>query len=91
MEIVTIEKKTFETMLETINTLSDKLAALQRKCDGKRLDDWLSGEDVCERLRISQRTLQTLRDRRVIGYAQMNRKFYYKTDDVKSALSLIND
>lgn len=88
MEIVTVERKTFETMLETINSLSDKLAALQRNCDGKRLEEWLSGEEVCKRLRISQRTLQTLRDQRVIGYAQMNRKFYYKADDVRTVLHI---
>jgi len=91
MEIVTVDRKTFETMLDMIHSLSDKLAILQRRCDGKRLEEWLSGEDVCKRLRISQRTLQALRGARRIGYTQMNRKFYYKTLDVRSVIPMVGD
>ena len=34
MEIVSIEKKTFEMMLASFNALSEKVAALRRKSDG---------------------------------------------------------
>ena len=68
MEIVSIEKKTFEMMLASFNALSEKVAALRRKSDGGRLERWLTGEEVCGQLRISPRTLQSLRDRRLIGY-----------------------
>ena len=61
MEIVSIEKKTFEMMLASFNALSEKVAALKRKNDGGRLERWLTGEEVCGQLRISPRTLQTLR------------------------------
>ena len=75
MEIVSIEKKTFEMMLASFNALSEKVAALRRKSDGGRLERWLTGEEVCGQLRISPRTLQSLRDRRLIGYSQINRRF----------------
>ena len=61
MEIVSIEKKTFEMMVASFNALSEKVAALRRKSDGGRLERWLTGEEVCGQLRISPRTLQTLR------------------------------
>ena len=67
MEIVSIEKKTFEMMLASFNALSEKVAALRRKSDGGRLERWLTGEEVCGQLRISPRTLQSLRDRRLIA------------------------
>ena len=70
MEIVSIEKKTFEMMVASFNALSEKVAALRRKSDGGRLERWLTGEEVCGQLRISPRTLQTLRDKRLIGYSQ---------------------
>lgn len=89
METVSIEKKTFERMLATFNALSEKVAALQRKSDGKRLDRWLTGEEVCGQLRISPRTLQALRDKRLIGFSQINRKFYYKPEEVKRLIPLI--
>ena len=47
------------------------------------------GEEVCGQLRISPRTLQTLRDRRLIGYSQINRRFYYKPEEVKRLIPLI--
>ena len=46
MEIVSIEKKTFEMMLASFNALSEKVAALRRKSDGGRLERWLTGEEV---------------------------------------------
>ena len=35
MEIVSIEKKTFEMMVASFNALSEKVAALRRKSDGR--------------------------------------------------------
>ena len=89
MEIVSIEKKTFEMMVASFNALSEKVAALRRKSDGGRLERWLTGEEVCGQLRISPRTLQTLRDKRLIGYSQINRRFYYKPEEVRRLIPLI--
>ena len=69
MEIVSIEKKTFEMMVASFNALSEKVAALRRKSDGGRL--------------------QTLRDKRLIGYSQINRRFYYKPEEVRRLIPLI--
>ena len=92
-------------MVATFGALSEKVAALRRKSDTGRMERWLTGEDVCGELRISrrtlqtvrdrrligysQRTLQTLRDRRLIGYSQINRRFYYKPEEVKRLIPLI--
>ena len=74
MEIVSIEKKTFEMMVAAFGALSEKVAALRRKSDTGRMERWLTGEEVCGQLRISPRTLQTLRDRRLIGYSQIKHR-----------------
>ena len=84
MEIVSIEKKTFEMMLASFNVLSEKVAALRRKSDGGRLERWMDGADVCEKLGISKRTLQTYRDRGLLPYSQINHKIYYRTEDVEA-------
>lgn len=89
MEIVSIEKKTFEMMVAAFGALSEKIAALRRKSDSGRMEKWLTGEEVCGQLRISLRTLQTLRDRRLIGYSQMNRRFYYRPEEVRRLIPLI--
>lgn len=88
MEIVIIEKKTFEALLSGVGTLTEKVNTLYRRCGDRKMNKWLDGEDVCRLLHISQRTLQTLRDNRLIGFSQINRKFYYKPDEVERLLPL---
>ena len=56
----------------------------------KKLGDWLDNQDVCQMLNISPRTLQTLRDNGTLAYSQINHKVYYKPEDVKGILSLVN-
>ena len=90
MEIVIIEKETFEALLSGIATLTEKVNVLARKCDDRHLSKWLDGEDVCRMLRISPRTLQTLRDNRLIGHSRFNRKFYYKPEEVARLLPVID-
>ena len=75
-------------MVATFGALSEKVAALRRKSDTGRMERWLTGEEVCGQLRISPRTLQTLRDRRLIGYSQINRRFYYKPEEVRRLIPL---
>ena len=52
----------------------------------KRTAGWLDHQDVCLKLKISKRTLQTLRDNRIIGCTQIGRKFYYKPEEVERLL-----
>lgn len=46
--------------------------------------NWMDGADVCEKLGISKRTLQTYRDRGLLPYSQINHKIYYRTEDVEA-------
>lgn len=47
---------------------------------------WLTTEDVCHLLRISKRTLQSYRDKRILPFAQIGRKIYYKATDIDDYL-----
>lgn len=90
MEIVILEKKTFEALLTEVQTLTAKVGALYHRCNDRKMNNWLDGEDVCRLLHISQRTLQTLRDNRLIGCSQINRKFYYKPQEIERLLPVID-
>ena len=83
MEVITIEKKAFEALLAETNSLIRQVELLSQKCQDKRLQKWLTGEDVCAILKISQRTLQTMRSKHKICYAQLGRKFYYRPEEVE--------
>ena len=86
MEIVIIEKKNFEALLFGAETLTGKVYALCRHCSDQHACKWRDCEQVCRLLRISPRTLQTLRDNRIIGCTQIGRKFYYKPEEVERLL-----
>ena len=51
--------------------------------------DWLDNQDVCQMLNISPRTLQMLRDNGTLSYSQINRKVYYKPEDVERILHVV--
>ncbi len=45
---------------------------------------WIDGQDVMLALKISKRTLQSLRDAGIIPHSRINGKFYYKVEIVKN-------
>jgi len=47
---------------------------------------YLSGEEVMEYLHVSPRTLQTLRDNRIIGYTAIGGKLLYPEDELEKVL-----
>jgi excisionase family DNA binding protein len=47
---------------------------------------WMTGEQVCQILGISKRTLQTYRDQKTLPFSQIGRKIYYKAYDIDEFL-----
>ncbi|RHD53439.1 helix-turn-helix domain-containing protein [Phocaeicola plebeius] len=88
MEIISIEGRTYEAIMERFEQIVRKVDALCEQGGGKELKKWLDGQDVCAILNISKRTLQSLRDSGKLSYTQINRMMYYKPEDVER---LIND
>lgn len=86
MEIINIDKNTFDEIKSRLQNFRQKVNALCKNKRNKKLDEWLDNQDVCLRLNISPRTLQTLRDTRRIGFSKINHKIYYKTKDVEKFL-----
>ena len=84
MDIVAIEKKTFQLMKDKIEAFSNQIHELCGKY--KRKDEWLDNQDVCQLLKISKRTLQTYRDNGTLTYSQIGYKCYYKKEDVEKLI-----
>lgn len=51
------------------------------------LEDWLTGDDVQKILKISERTLQTLRSNGTLAYSKLNGKLYYRRQDLQNLLA----
>ena len=91
IEIVNIEKKTYEKFVEQFESFVKKMTEMGNRGTDKRLGEWLDNDDVCRILRISQRTLQTLRDNGTLAYSQISHKTYYKPEDVESVMNIVKD
>lgn len=92
-EIILIEKKVFEKLIEKIELLSIKVTFMHKRDINKRLNEYLDAEQVCNILNIKPRTLQTYRDTGRIEFTQIAHKIYYRVSDVERFLksNMINN
>ena len=89
MEVVSIERSTYEELLTSFNSFVAQMRAMADRGTDKKLGNWIDNQDVCQMLNISPRSLQTLRDNGTLAYSQINRKVYYKPEDVESILYVV--
>ena len=91
MEVISIERSTYEELLTGFNSFVAQMRAMADRGTDKKLGEWLDNQDVCQMLNVSPRTLQTLRDNGTLAYSQINRKVYYKPEDVECILHVVAD
>ncbi|WP_255490613.1 helix-turn-helix domain-containing protein [Dysgonomonas sp. 511] len=72
MEIIAIEKKTYEQVKQRFEDFSRQVRNLCRENQDK--EKWLGNDDVCGLLQTSKRTLQSYRDNGILPYSQIGRK-----------------
>ena len=53
MDLIYIERTTFESMMEQLDNLVEKVDKLAQEKEEKRLSGHFDGQDVCQLLRIS--------------------------------------
>ena len=87
MEVVIIERKAFEALMADVSSLTEKVSRLCGRESDRRMAKWMDNEEVCRLLRLSPRTLQTMRDKGLIACSQIGKKFYYRREDVKSLVT----
>lgn len=85
MEVVTIEKSTFEDIQGEVNEAISAAEKLLCKFKPER-PQWLDHENVCIMLNISKRTLQNYKDQGILPYTRIYRKSYFKLSDVEILL-----
>ena len=83
MEIISFEKRTFEEIAAKLDRFVQRVESLCREHGGKKTGEWMDNQEVCRRLRISPRTLQTLRDNGTLAFTKIGNRTYYRPDDVE--------
>ncbi|MFV0269412.1 MAG: helix-turn-helix domain-containing protein [Draconibacterium sp.] len=91
MEIVNIDAQTFEKMLSKFEHFAQRMEQLYRLHGTRDMGQWLDNQDVCLLLKISPRTLQTLRDNGTLAFSRISKKIYYKPEDVEKILPVVED
>ena len=86
MNVVIISKEKYEEMVGKLNLLSDRVNEIIGRRERGKLSRWMDNQDVCLRLDISPRTLQTLRDTGRLAFTQIQRKIYYRPEDVEKLM-----
>jgi hypothetical protein len=88
MEVLTIEKNTFEEIQQEVNEVISMAEIMLSKFKPERIE-WLDHANVCMMLNISKRTLQNYKDRGILPYSCICRKSYFKLSDVEDLLKKI--
>lgn len=86
MEVIIIERQVFDALVLRVKTIEEKAELLCRRYDDLGLKRWLDNQEVCEILKISQRTLQEYRNNGVLPFSCIKHKMFYKPDDVEKLL-----
>ena len=86
MEVIIIERQVFDALVLRVKTIEEKAELLCCRSDDLGLKRWLDNQEVCEILKISQRTLQASRNNGVLPFSCIKHKMFYKPDDVERLL-----
>ena len=83
-------EKTFEELVSRLRQFVERMDSINRKRGSRRMSDWMDNQDVCQVLKISTRTLQTLRDSGRLPHSKINNRIYYRPEDVERLIEDCN-
>ncbi len=87
MEVITIDSQAYKELVSKINTIA-KFVIEHLDDDTANPDEmWVDSYEVCTFLKISERTLQRLRTKRIISYSIISGKSYYTIAEIKRMLA----
>lgn len=66
------------------NLMKANIEAILRKKQDEIQNQWIESTEVPKELKISQKTWQNYRDKKVIPFSQFGRKIYVKRSDIEA-------
>jgi hypothetical protein len=83
-QLPSIQEELLKRKLISLDDLSDK--EIENLSERAFLEDWIDGQEVMQKLKISPRTLQTLRSNGTIPFTRIGHKLYYLKQDIEHIL-----
>lgn len=87
MDLITKDSNTTEVLFTSLDRILEgveQMAAKYRPVLGG--ERYLTGEEVCEKLHVSSRTLQDYRDTGLLPYVKFPGKIIYRESDIERLL-----
>jgi len=88
MEVITMESEVFQAIRDELLEIKKKVDDFKKKSETPLSEKWLNSTEVCQLLHISKRTLQNLRDRKVLKFSKIGAKAYYRVSDIDQMLNM---
>lgn len=85
MEVITIESKAFKQLMAKLEALSEYVYSMERPVENVD-ENWVDSPEICQYLKISERTLQRLRKNGKVTYSCIGGKYYYQIIEIKKLL-----
>ena len=86
-DLITKESGEFKELAGQLRAAHKSVVAVREKHKPSVADErYLTGEQVMEYLHICQRSLQTLRDKRIIGFTSIGGKILYPESELQKVL-----
>jgi DNA-binding transcriptional MerR regulator len=82
MNLLTLSEENYQELKEQLTAISRKLQELEPQ------DQFWDNSDVVQKLKVSERTLATWREKGMIRYSKIGNKVYYQLQDI---LQFLND
>lgn len=84
MEITVLDIQILTALHREVKEVSNLIAEITAPYKAlQQSTKWLDGQEACQLLNISKRTLQTYRVKSILGATQINRKNYFRLVDVE--------
>ena len=86
MEVITIDSKAFQQLVEQVYHIAEYVREVKLEQTTNSDDEWVDSQTVCQHLRICDKTLQRLRSAGKITYSTIGNKYYYQIAEIKRCL-----
>ncbi len=88
MNIITIETEAFKKLMQSIDELKQLVSNGFNGKEAAYMNRvWLNKKEVCQMLRISERSLQTYRNNGEIPYTKIGSKIFYNAEEIKEVIN----
>ncbi len=85
MEVITIESKAYQDLIKRIDSIAQYITS-QSSTSEPPHEVWLNSNEVADLLKISTRTLQRLRNDKMISFTMLRGKCLYRLSDIEKSL-----